>query len=323
MGSIATRRRSCPSWWSPARLPWPVFAVGWMAMLVGIYIWMAGDDRWPLLVFVPVLFEFYLGNIHLLLALAVVLGFRWPGAWAFVLLTKITPGIGLWWFVVRREWRSLGIALGVTAAIVMAGILVSPGVWREWYVSLTVTGPATGSNQIPIPLPSPPACGVPAGDLGRPHRPPLDGRRRHHPGPADPLVPWPGDARGHRGPATRAAGTPGRLHRAIHPSPGCRRPGPPAGPRRSLTQPSGRCAGSMHADESRHRPPRAGIGRRRTSRRAHPWSVRGWAGTARRARCWSVSAAWTRWVSTSASTASRSGPSSRPPRSGRSTWRSG
>ena len=99
-------------------LPWPVFAVGWIALLVGIYIWMAGDDKWPLLVFVPVLFEFYLGNIHLLLALAVVLGFRWPATWAFVLLTKITPGIGLWWFVVRREWRSLAIALGATGRIV-------------------------------------------------------------------------------------------------------------------------------------------------------------------------------------------------------------
>ncbi len=134
-------------------LPWPVFAAGWIALLVAIYIWMAGDDRWPLLVFVPVLFEFYLGNIHLLLALAVVLGFRWPATWAFVLLTKITPGVGLWWFVVRREWRSLAIALGATAAIVTAGLMVSPGVWRDWYVSLTVTGPAIGSNQIPLPLP--------------------------------------------------------------------------------------------------------------------------------------------------------------------------
>ncbi len=133
-------------------VPWPVFAVGWIALLVGVYIWMAGDDRWPLLVFVPVLFEFYLGNIHLLLAMAIVLGFRWPATWAFVLLTKITPGIGLWWFLVRREWRSLGIALGATAAIVAAGLLVSPGVWRDWYVSLSVTGPAIGTNQVPLPL---------------------------------------------------------------------------------------------------------------------------------------------------------------------------
>lgn len=134
-------------------VPWPVFATGWIALLVGVYIWMAGADKWPLLVFVPVLFEFYLGNIHLLLALAVVLGFRWPATWAFVLLTKITPGIGLWWFVVRREWRPLAIALGVTAAIVIAGVLMAPGAWRDWYVSLTVTAPSIGSNQVSVPLP--------------------------------------------------------------------------------------------------------------------------------------------------------------------------
>ena len=59
-----------------------------------------------------------MGNVHMLLALAIVLGFRWPATWSFVLLTKVTPGIGLLWFAVRREWRSLGIALGATAALV-------------------------------------------------------------------------------------------------------------------------------------------------------------------------------------------------------------
>lgn len=133
-------------------VPWPVFAVGWIGLLAAVYLWMAGDQRWPLLVFLPVLFELYLGNVHLLLAVAVVLGFRWPATWSFVLLTKITPGIGLWWFVVRREWRALGIALGATAAVVAAGLLVSPGIWREWLESLSVTGPAIGTNQLAIPL---------------------------------------------------------------------------------------------------------------------------------------------------------------------------
>ena len=36
--------------------------------------------------------ELYLGNVNLLIALAIVVGLRWPAAWAFVLLTKITPG---------------------------------------------------------------------------------------------------------------------------------------------------------------------------------------------------------------------------------------
>ena len=72
------------------------------------------------------------GNISLLLAGAMVIGFRYPAAWAFVILTKVTPGIGLLWFVVRREWRQLGIALGATAAIVAVSFVVMPGAWIEW-----------------------------------------------------------------------------------------------------------------------------------------------------------------------------------------------
>jgi hypothetical protein len=134
-------------------LPWPVFAAAWMALQAAAFVWLAGEHRWQALAFVPVLFELYLGNVHLLMAVAIVLGFRWPAAWAFVLLTKITPGVGLLWFAVRREWRSLAIALGATLTITMVGVLIAPQVWNDWYQSLRVTGPAVGSNQVAIPLP--------------------------------------------------------------------------------------------------------------------------------------------------------------------------
>lgn len=133
-------------------LPWPIFAVSWIGIQAAAFVWLAGEHRWQMLAFVPVLFELYLGNIHLLLAVAIVLGFRWPAAWAFVLLTKITPGIGLLWFVVRREWRNLALALGATLLVTLVGVLVAPHMWYDWYQSLRVTGPATGSNQVAIPL---------------------------------------------------------------------------------------------------------------------------------------------------------------------------
>jgi hypothetical protein len=133
-------------------LPWSVFAVGWIGIQAAAFVWLAGERRWQALAFVPVLFELYLGNIHLLLAVAIVLGFRWPATWAFVLLTKITPGVGLLWFAVRREWRSLAVALGATLAITLAGVLVAPHAWSDGYQSLQVTGPAVGSNQVAIPL---------------------------------------------------------------------------------------------------------------------------------------------------------------------------
>ena len=80
-----------------------------------------------LLAFPFVAVELTGGNIHLLLAAAIVAGFRWPAAWSFVLLTKVTPGIGLLWFAVRREWRPLMIALGATAAIAGLTFIIVPG----------------------------------------------------------------------------------------------------------------------------------------------------------------------------------------------------
>jgi hypothetical protein len=97
--------------------------------------------------------EMWGGNVHLLLALAIVVGFRYPAAWAFVLLTKVTPGVGLLWFAVRREWRSLAVAVGVTALIAAGSWLVDPAAWMAWLQMLTrEAGKPSSPNSIPIPL---------------------------------------------------------------------------------------------------------------------------------------------------------------------------
>ena len=71
-----------------------------------------------------------------------------------MLLTKVTPGIGLLWFAVRREWRALGIALGVTAAIVAVSLLVNGQLWVDWlaFIGSTPEGGSVAQFQIPIPL---------------------------------------------------------------------------------------------------------------------------------------------------------------------------
>jgi len=134
-------------------IPWPVFVTAWFAVGVALYVWMVGP--WSLaLLAVPVFaVELLIGNVHLLLALAIVLGFRWPAAWTFVLLTKVTPGIGLLWFAVRREWRSLGVALGATALIVGVSLVLAPDLWAAWLRSLTQTSEPGSGNTVAIPLP--------------------------------------------------------------------------------------------------------------------------------------------------------------------------
>ena len=111
------------------------FLVAWRALPV-IALFAVGAA--PALAFPPVVEDIVRGNIHVLLALAVVVGFRWPAAWALLLLTKVTPGVGLLWFAVRREWRMLGVALGATAAVVaVSAVLGGIGPWLGWVATLT------------------------------------------------------------------------------------------------------------------------------------------------------------------------------------------
>ena len=136
-------------------LPWPVFCAGWTALLCVVYWRLVGRLALPLLLFIPIPFEIVSGNVHLLIAAATVAGFRYPAAWALPLLTKVTPGIGLLWFAVRREWRSLGLAVGATLVVSAVSFIVAPDAWREWLALLVRDAGAplhTVGWYAPVPL---------------------------------------------------------------------------------------------------------------------------------------------------------------------------
>lgn len=117
-------------------LPWWLFLWLWLAAIVGTVAWLGG--RWALALFaLPfVALELEHGNVHVFMAAAIALGFRHPWTWSFVVLTKVTPGVGLIWFAARREWRSLAIAVGVTAAVSAVTFVVAPHYWAQWVDSL-------------------------------------------------------------------------------------------------------------------------------------------------------------------------------------------
>jgi glycosyl transferase family 87 len=116
-------------------LPWEVFFGLYFLAMVGVLYWASGRRPLVTLALValpPVALELYHGNVHLFMAAAIVVGFRFPAAWAFVILAKVTPGIGALWFVFRREWRSaITIALA-TGGIALASYLVAPHLWTEY-----------------------------------------------------------------------------------------------------------------------------------------------------------------------------------------------
>jgi hypothetical protein len=116
-------------------VPFALFQTVWMAFQVIVLGWLVGPIVALVLVLVPftnVLAELVIGNIHTLIAASIVVGLRWPAAWAFPLLTKVTPGIGVLWFVARGEWRAVAVALGTTAAILLVSVALGAGPWIDW-----------------------------------------------------------------------------------------------------------------------------------------------------------------------------------------------
>jgi hypothetical protein len=138
--------------WNVLQLTALIVMVGpiWAAGLLWLVLWPSLPDKGNF-----VLATIWNGNPMLLIALSVVAGYRWPGAWALAILLKVTPGIGLLWFAVRREWRNLGIAAGVTLAIVAVSAIAAPGLWFEWFGLLR---DSAGANMVdrepflPVPL---------------------------------------------------------------------------------------------------------------------------------------------------------------------------
>lgn len=134
-------------------LPWDAFHVLWAGLNGLVLALMLGPLSGPAMMTTPVAQEVLTLNVHLLMAGAIIVGFRYPAAWSFLLLTKVLPGVGLLWFAVRGEWRNLGIALGATAVIAGVSFALAPDLWREWIGVLLSSHPATTGYLVPIPLP--------------------------------------------------------------------------------------------------------------------------------------------------------------------------
>jgi len=130
-------------------LPFEAFFLLWTVASIAVLYWLVRPWPWALLIlFLPWTYELFVGQVHLFIAAAIVLGFRYPALWAFNLLTKVTPGVGLLWFLVRREWRPLAIALGTTGTVAVASFVLEPTAWFDW---VTFLRSSTGSGELLYP----------------------------------------------------------------------------------------------------------------------------------------------------------------------------
>jgi hypothetical protein len=133
-------------------VPFPVFQAIWLVAQTAILVWLIGPIVAAILLMLPftnVFEELVLGNIHIILAAALVVSFRYPATWALFVLTKVTPGIGLLWYAFRREWNQLALAVGVVAAITAVSFVLAPTQWTDWVAWLANTpAPSANPNQL-------------------------------------------------------------------------------------------------------------------------------------------------------------------------------
>ena len=119
---------------APLRLlGFDAFVWVWAALHVIVLIWLRAG--WMLAI--PGLNEDVIrGNINVFIAALLVLAVRYAAAWAPILLTKITPVVGLLWHAVRGEWSALAVAYIATVGIAAVGIMLNPDLWLAWITAV-------------------------------------------------------------------------------------------------------------------------------------------------------------------------------------------
>lgn len=134
-------------------LGWPAFATVWTAAMLFLIDRMLGPTVIAVLLVPLVALDVANGNVNLFIAAALVFGFRWPEVLAVGILSKITPGVGLLWFLARREWRSLARATATTTVVVLLSFAVAPDLWTAWIATATTSSVPSGALDVgPLPL---------------------------------------------------------------------------------------------------------------------------------------------------------------------------
>ncbi|GAA1992144.1 hypothetical protein GCM10009817_37870 [Terrabacter lapilli] len=120
-------------------LPWPVFLALWMSAETGAFLWLLRPLGWRLAL--PLVLwcapEIVIGNVLGFLGIAVVASFTRPWSWSAMVLTKPVLAVGAVWFLVKREWQSFAVSIGLAVLVTGASVALDPAGWSRWLQFLT------------------------------------------------------------------------------------------------------------------------------------------------------------------------------------------
>jgi hypothetical protein len=156
-------------------IPALAYLVAYRALELLVTWDLAGRRLLPMLALIavlPVAVELRFENVHLLVALCIVVGLRrWPWLFAVGAVVKLSPGLGIVYLALRRRWRDA--VLASVLMLVIAGVSWALGadLWRAWLDSVLGRADMVGNSLLPVPYAVRAAAGlalaVAGGAIGR------------------------------------------------------------------------------------------------------------------------------------------------------------
>ncbi len=135
-------------------LPWPAFYAAWVTAMAMCALWLVAPapTAWKVPLLLLTVPELLTGNIHLLLAVAVVVAFQHASSSAVLLLTKVTCAVSVVWFAARGEWGRVATVVFVVVVAASLAWAVAPDLWPRWLEALAANAAATGPAILDLPL---------------------------------------------------------------------------------------------------------------------------------------------------------------------------
>ena len=138
-----------------AVLPALAFTAGWTLLMLACLWYLGGRSplgALALVVYLPVAVEFWFRNVHLPLAVLLVLAIRrWPVLFAVGAAIKIAPGLGIVYLAARGRWRDAAITTAAGLAILVVSAALAPDAWRQFVDIVTARGPSEAAGFLPVP----------------------------------------------------------------------------------------------------------------------------------------------------------------------------
>ena len=138
-------------------IPDGVFVAAWTALLLGCLWYLGGRHPLTALALVAYPFvavELWFRNVHLVLAVLIVLALRRsPMFWIPATAIKVTPVLGLVYLATAGRWRSAAVVAAVGVGVLAVSVVVSPAAWTDFVTIVLSQGTTSGSSLIPVPYP--------------------------------------------------------------------------------------------------------------------------------------------------------------------------